>query len=117
MSNETYLGSNFLDNRMVHLSSDNGAVRLHDDIILLAIFDNISLLAERMQLRKICQQNMWSVRNPKKKKNWEDHLNLVNGRQVVPRCFNFFNVLDVAFKPQIMSDSIDFTCRHVYATH
>jgi len=50
MSNETYLGSNFLDNRMVHLSSDNGAVRLHDDIILLAIFDNIFLLAERMQL-------------------------------------------------------------------
>jgi len=64
--------------------------------------------------------NMWSVRNQKNKLigEWNvNHFNLVHGRQVVPRCLDFFNVLDVAFKPQIMSDSIDLTCRHIYATH
>jgi len=55
--NPAYLGSDFLDNRMVHLSSYNGAVCLHDDIILLAIFDNIFLLTERMQLRKKISTN------------------------------------------------------------
>lgn len=55
-SNPAYLGSDFLDNGMVHLSSYNGAVGLHDDIILLAIFDNIFLLTERMQLRNFINE-------------------------------------------------------------
>ena len=63
-SNQTYLGSNFLNNGIVHLSPDNGAVCLHDDVILLAIFHNVFLLAERMQLRKNYQRiDAWSVPN------------------------------------------------------
>ena len=116
-SNQTYRGRNFLNNGIIHLSPNNGAVCLHDDIIILSQYLFVGRTDATMKklLRSKC------VVSGKLKTLMEgcdmNHFNLVNGRQVVPGCFNFFDMLHVAFKTQTMSDSINFISGGFQVTH
>lgn len=46
-----YLRSHLLDDRIIHLATDNRAVRLYDDIVGFAIFHDFFLLTKRVELQ------------------------------------------------------------------
>lgn len=44
---------NFLNHRMVHPSTDDGTIRLYNDVVLSAVLNDRLLLAKRMKLEVI----------------------------------------------------------------
>ena len=51
MKNDPDLGRKFLESRVVEFATDDGAVCFDDDITLVAILDDWSLLAEWVELK------------------------------------------------------------------
>lgn len=63
VENRTNLRGDFLNYGVVHLSMDEGAVCLDDDVIILAVLHNIALLVERVELDKCRVSYAQDLRN------------------------------------------------------
>ena len=97
------LGGNCLYNRVSHLASNDRAIGLHDDAVLLTILDDLLLLAQRVELHLPLDQNAGQDAE-----NFTTHLDLIDSRQLVAGSFDFFDVMDTTTSSGMIHKEVQF---------
>lgn len=89
----THLLCDSLNSRLVELPAENGTIRLHGDAVLLAVGDDVLLLAERVQLDNDSEGRSASAYQQRVCCSiGKTYLDLVYRRLLVPCCGQFFQM-------------------------